>query len=189
MVASKRVPASRLGAAIVILLLVAGAIVARRTGIDADALQTRLLSLGIFAAPAFIAAFALGELLHLPGILFVVAARVVFGPTVGLALGYAGAVVALTVSFFVARHLVVAARATREPWRPKWRVLRSTFERLEAHPVKSIALLRLVLWLAPPLTYAVAATKVRARDHLLGCALGLVVPVLGANLIGGFFVP
>jgi uncharacterized membrane protein YdjX (TVP38/TMEM64 family) len=91
------------------------------------------------------------------------------------------------VSFFVARRLVAAARATRESWRPKWRPLRATFERLEAHPVKSIALLRLVLWLAPPLTYALAATKVRARDHLVGCAVGLVVPVIAANLVGGFF--
>lgn len=180
-------PASRVGAALVLLLLVAGAIAARRSGIDADSIQARLLSLGIFAAPAFIVAFALGEVLHLPGILFVVAARVVFGPTAGLALGYAGAVVALTLSFFVARRLVDAARATREPWRPKWRPLRATFERLESHPVKSIALLRLVFWLAPPLTYALAATKVRARDHLIGCAVGLVVPVIGASLIGGLF--
>ena len=74
----KRVPASRLGAAIVILLLVAGAILARRSGIDADSLQTRLLSLGIFAAPAFIAAFALGELLHLPGIMIFDSGRGVF---------------------------------------------------------------------------------------------------------------
>lgn len=183
----RRLPASRVGAALVVLMLVAGAILARRSGLDGDALQARLLSLGIFAAPAFIAAFALGELLHLPGILFVVAARVVFGPTLGLALGYAGAVVALTVSFFVARHLVAAARATSEPWRPKWRPLRAAFERLESHPVKSIALLRLVLWLAPPLTYALAATKIRARDHLIGCAVGLVVPVIGANLVGSLF--
>jgi uncharacterized membrane protein YdjX (TVP38/TMEM64 family) len=187
MSARRRVPASRIGAALAVTLLLLGAILARRAGIDADALQARLLSLGAFAAPAFIVAFAVGELLHLPGILFVVAARVVFGPTLGLALGYAGAVFALMVSFFVARHLVAAARASREPWRPRWRPLRTTFERLESNPVKSIALLRLVLWLAPPLTYALAATKIRARDHLIGCAVGLVVPVIAANLVGGFF--
>jgi uncharacterized membrane protein YdjX (TVP38/TMEM64 family) len=178
---------SRIAAALVLALLLAGAIIARRSGIDADTLQARLLSLGFFAAPAFIVAFAIGELLHLPGILFVVAARVVFGPTIGLALGYAGAVFALMVSFFVARHLVAAARASREPWRPRWRPLRVTFERLESSPVKSIALLRLVLWLAPPLTYALAATKIRARDHFIGCAVGLIVPVIAANLVGGFF--
>lgn len=183
----QRVPASRVGAIAVVALLALGAVVARRSGIDAGSLQERLLALGVFAAPAFIVAFALGELLHLPGILFVVAARIVFGPAVGLVLGYAGAIFALTVSFLVARRLVAAARATREPWRPKWRLLRATFERLEADPVKSIAVLRLLLWLAPPLTYALAATKIRARDHLVGCAVGLVVPVVAANLVGGLF--
>jgi uncharacterized membrane protein YdjX (TVP38/TMEM64 family) len=181
----RRVLASRAGAAIVVLGLASGAILARRGGIDAQTLQRALLDLGLLAAPVFVVAFAAGELLHLPGILFVVVARAVFGPLLGLVLGYAGAVVALSVAFLVARRLVSAARATSEPWRPRWPFLRRTFERLESRPVSSIALLRLVLWLAPPLTYALAATKVRARDHLLGCALGLVVPVVAANLVGG----
>lgn len=182
----RRVFGSRACAVLVVGLLATLAVLARRSGVDAATLQGELVALGCFAAPVFIVAFTAGELLHLPGILFVVAARVVFGPTLGLALGYAGAVVALTVSFFVARRVVVAARATREPWRPRWRPLRVTFERLEAHPVASIAVLRLVLWLAPPLTYALAATKVRARDHLIGCAIGLVAPVVAANVLGGF---
>jgi len=182
----RRALVSRIGAGIVIALLAAGAIVARRSGIDARTVQTELVALGVLAAPVFIAAFCVGELLHLPGILFVVAARVVFGPTLGLALGYAGALSALMVSFFVARHLVAAARATKEPWRPRWRWLRAMFERLESRPVSSIAVLRLVLWLAPPLTYALASTKIRARDHFIGCAIGLFVPVVGANLLGGF---
>jgi len=177
----------RAAVAFVVLVLVALAVAARRHGIDADTLRGELLELGCFAAPAFIVAFALGELLHLPGIVFVIVARVVFGPTLGLALGYAGALVALTVSFAVARGLLGAARATKEPWRPRVRLLRRAFEMLEAHPVRSIALLRLVLWLAPPLTYALAATKIRFRDHVLGCAAGLVIPVLLANVVGGLF--
>jgi uncharacterized membrane protein YdjX (TVP38/TMEM64 family) len=181
----RRALVSRIGAALVILVLATGAILARRAGIDAPTVQRELVALGVLAVPVFIAAFTVGELLHLPGILFVVAARIVFGPTLGLALGYTGAVVALMVSFFVARRLVAAARATREPWRPRWRPLRAAFERLESRPVSSIAVLRLVLWLAPPLTYALATTKIRARDHLAGCAIGLVLPVIAANVLGG----
>jgi uncharacterized membrane protein YdjX (TVP38/TMEM64 family) len=178
---------SRAAAASVILALVAAAIVARRSGVDAEMLQRELVALGWPAAPLFIVVFAVGELLHLPGILFVLVARVVFGPCSGFFLGYAGAVVALTVSFAVARQLVSAARATREPWRPRIRFLRRAFERLEARPVRTIAVLRLVLWLAPPLTYALATTRIRARDHLVGCAIGLVVPVLAVDLLGGIF--
>jgi len=149
-------------------------------------LQRELLALGYFAPPLFLLVFAMGELLHLPGILFVLVARLVFGPSLGFVLGYAGALLAVTVSFTVARQVVTAARATKEPWRPKWRFLRGAFDRLEARPVQTIALLRLVLWLAPPLSYALASTNIRARDHVVGSAIGLVIPVLAVALLGGY---
>jgi len=168
-----------------VVVLVVAAVLARRAGVDVDTLRRELASLGWLAGPVFLAAFAVGELLHLPGILFVAAARIVFGAVLGLVLGYAGALLALAVSFAVARQLVRAARATREPWRPRWAFLRRAFERLEARPVRTIALLRLVLWLAPPLTYALATTRVRAREHVLGCALGLVVPVVAVHALAG----
>jgi uncharacterized membrane protein YdjX (TVP38/TMEM64 family) len=176
----------RIGVALVVLLLVGCAIAARRSGVDGPMLQRELLALGILAPPLFLCVFALGELLHLPGILFVLVARVVFGPSLGFLLGYVGAVLAVTISFTVARQLVSAARATREPWRPRWGFLRRTFERIEASPVRTIALLRLVLWLAPPLSYALASSGVRAKDHLAGTAIGLVIPVLGVAVLGGY---
>lgn len=169
-------------------MLVALAVLARRHGLDAASLEAELLALGCFAAPVFILLFAAGELLHLPGIVFVVVARHVFGPLTGFAVGYAGAVFALAVSFALARRLSIAARGTREPWRPRWSILRRLFDRLERAPVRSVALLRLVLWLAPPLTYAVATTGVRARDHLLGSALGLLVPVAAVHVLYGALV-
>jgi uncharacterized membrane protein YdjX (TVP38/TMEM64 family) len=197
----------RLAAGLAVLVLVGAGTVARRQGVDAATLQRELVALGCLAPPLFLVLFAAGELLHLPGILFVVAARVVFGPAVGFLLGYAGALFAITVAFFVARRIVTpftgagaaegdagagagtdagtGAGARREAWRPRWRWLRRSFERLEASPVKTVALLRLVLWFAPPLTYAIAATRVRARDHALGSALGLALPVLAADLAGG----
>ncbi len=169
-----------------VLALATCAILARRSGVDRPMLQRELLALGCLAPPLFLVVFAVGELLHLPGILFVLVARVVFGPTVGFVLGYAGALFAVTLSFTVARHVVSAARATRKPWRPRWRLLQRALDRLEAHPVQTIALLRLVLWLAPPLSYALASTAVRQRDHLVGSAIGLVLPVLGVALLGGY---
>jgi len=147
--------------------------------------REELIALGWLAQPIFLLAFVAGELLHLPGLLFVAVARVVFGPTAGLALGYVGAVFAIGVAFAVSRQLVSAARATREPWRPRWVFARRAFEKLEARPVRTIALLRVVFGLAPPLTYALAATPVRAREHLLGCAIGLVVPVALVHCVSG----
>lgn len=176
---------SRMGALAIVALLATATVLARRSGVDAERLQQELLALGALAAPVFILFFAVGELLHLPGIVFVLVARHVFGPVTGFVVGYAGAVFALAVSFGVARLLVRAARATREPWCPRWAPLRGVFERLETRPVRNVAVLRLVLWLAPPLTYAVAASRVRGRDHLLGSALGILVPVVLVHVLYG----
>jgi uncharacterized membrane protein YdjX (TVP38/TMEM64 family) len=184
----RRILASRVAAASVFALLVLGAALARRAGVDPHSIQRELLGFGCLAVPLFIAAFTVGELLHLPGIAFVVGARVLFGPKMGLAIGYVGALTALTVSFALARGLVVAARATREPWRPRWAPLRRVFERLEASPVTSIALLRVVFFLASPLTYALAATKVGFREHVLGTALGIVAPVIFWNVLGTLLI-
>ncbi|HSO32807.1 MAG TPA: VTT domain-containing protein [Labilithrix sp.] len=178
--------ARRVAAGLLVIALATGAVIARRSGVDGPMLQRELLALGCLAPPLFLLVFAIGELLHLPGILFVLVARLVFGPSIGFVLGYAGALLAVTVSFTVARQVVAAARATKEPWRPKWRFLRRAFDRLEAHPVQTIALLRLVLWLAPPLSYALASTNIRARDHVVGSAIGLVLPVLAVALLGGY---
>lgn len=178
--------ARRVAAVLVVVALLACAIVARRSGVDGPMIQRELLALGYLAPPLFLLMMAAGELLHLPGILFVVVARLVFGPSLGFALGYAGAIFAVTVSFGVARQVFAAARATDEPWRPRWKWLRRMLERVEANPVRTIALLRLVLWLAPPLSYALASSKVRARDHVLGSAIGLLIPVAVAVLLGGY---
>ena len=175
-----------MGAAVVVAALIAAAIVARRSGVDGPMVQRELLALGWLAAPLFLLIMAAGELLHLPGMVFIVVARLVFGPSVGFLLGYAGAVFAVTVSFVVARQLVAAARASTEPWRPRWRFAQRALDRLETRPVQTVALLRLVLWLAPPLSYALAASKLRVRDHVVGSALGLLAPVLVAVLLSGY---
>ena len=184
--AARGLLARRVGAALVVLALIAAAIVARRSGVDGPMLQRELLALGWLAVPLFLLIMAAGELLHLPGMVFIVVARLVFGPTVGFVLGYTGAVFAVTVSFVVARQLVAAARSSTEPWRPRWKFARRALDRLEAHPVQTVALLRLVLWLAPPLSYALASSKLSVRDHVLGSAAGLFAPVLVAVVLSGY---
>jgi uncharacterized membrane protein YdjX (TVP38/TMEM64 family) len=177
----------RIAAAIIVVALVTCAVLARQRGIDGPMVQRELRALGWLAVPLFLVAFSAGELLHLPGVIFVVAARVVFGPSLGFVLGYLGAVLAVTISFAMARQLLSAARGAKDPWRPRLRVLQRAMSRLETRPVQTIAILRLVLWLAPPLSYALASSNVKLRDHLVGSAIGLATPVLGVVLLSGYF--
>ncbi len=157
--------------ALVLVALVVGGVLLHRSGqLSPDAIGAWIRSLGGWAAPAFVVAFSLGQLLHLPGTAFVLAARTAYGPLWGFALAYGGAIIAVTVPFVLTRR---ARGTTARSWRPRWRWLARLLEGVEVRPVRSVVLLRLVLWLSPPLGYALAFTGIRTRDYVVGSALGL----------------
>jgi uncharacterized membrane protein YdjX (TVP38/TMEM64 family) len=59
---------------------------------------------------------------------------------------------------------------------------------LDARPIRTVFALRLVLWLAPALNYALALTRARFRDYAIGSALGLILPVAGAAILFDWLV-
>jgi uncharacterized membrane protein YdjX (TVP38/TMEM64 family) len=147
-------------------------------GFDPKSVAERLRALGFWSAPAYVAAFVLGLSVALPGMAFVAAARVLFGGPLGFVLAYVGALAAVTVPFWLAR----LTRKDRPPTRLRWQRLQRLLDRVEHQPIRSVALLRLVLFLSPPLNYALAFTKIRARSYVLGSALGLA-PGIGAVVL------
>lgn len=137
-----------------------------------DALQQAVSAAGPWGVLLFFAFFAAGQVAQVPGVVFIVAARLAFGPALGFAAAYAGSVLAGALTFAVLR--AAGGRPVDSlPFGPARRWL----ARLEARPVQTVALLRAVLLLSPPLNYALALAPVRPRAHLAGSALGLVVPV------------
>src|SRR5258706_5122014 len=72
----------------------------KHTGVlTQESISAWVRGFGIWSAPIFLLAFTAGVLLNLPGLLFVVVARVAFGPVAGLLLGYAGAVLGVSAPF------------------------------------------------------------------------------------------
>ena len=53
--------------------------------------------------------------------------------------------------------------------------------------MRTVLLLRLVLWMAPELNYALALSNVGYRPYLVGSALGLVAPIGGTVLLFDYF--
>lgn len=171
---------------VLIVAFVAGAIYLWRTGnVTPTSIRAWLDSLGAAAPVLFVGAFVLGAFVGLPGLAFVVAARLAFGPWLGFALGYGGGMLAVTLPFLTARWL---RRQPEVPWRPKNRYAARAFDQLDRHPVRAIIALRLVLWFNPPLSYALALTRVRRRDYVLGCAIALLPVVALLVLASGWFV-
>jgi uncharacterized membrane protein YdjX (TVP38/TMEM64 family) len=160
---------------VLVTLMVAAVWVARRFDLSAERISNAAESLGWWAPPAFVAAFTLGGVLQLPGLAFIVGARLAFGPFVGAILAYGGAVSAVTAPFLLARSTGLSLSRAGRSKRPS---IARLLARVETHPIQSVVLLRLLLWLSPPLNYALALTTIRTRDYVVGSALGLLPVIL-----------
>ncbi len=171
---------------VLVVAFLGGAVYLWRTGsVTPTSIRAWLDSLGPAAPALFVGAFVLGSFVGLPGMAFVVGGRLAFGPWLGFALGYGGGLLAVTLPFLTARFL---RRQPETPWRPKNRHLAKIFDQLEGHPLRSVIILRLILWFNPPLSYALALTRVRLRDYLLGCALALAPVVVAGQVASSWFM-
>jgi hypothetical protein len=57
------------------------------------------------------------------------------------------------------------------------RCVRRSSDISDLQSLRIVFLLRLLLWMAPPLNYALALSSVCFRRHLIGTALGLLAPI------------
>ena len=163
------------------LLLIALTVGGRLLGLDqylsAENLRAQVTVMGVWGPFIFIALFSLGELIHIPGLVFVGAGVAAYGRVWGGALSLLAAVVSVTVSFVVVR--TVGGRALTEIDKP---LLKRLMAGLEAHPIRTVIILRLMFWMGPPLNYALALTNLRLRDYVIGSTIGLVPILVGASL-------
>ena len=129
-------------------------------------------SMGPYGPLAFVGLCIAGVLLHMPEIVLIAIGGLVFGGLKGFVLGWAGSVAGSTASFLVARYFL--RDAFRHTITSKSRRLMSLDERLERHGFLTVLALRLVLFMAPPLNWAIGVTRVRFRDYFLGSAIGVI---------------
>ncbi len=143
-----------------------------RASLSEAGLRRLMADAGAPGIAAYFVAFALGQLAQLPGLMFVFAASIAYGPWLGFLLGYTGALIAVSISFGVVRGV-----GGRQLSGLRWAWVRRALAQLETRPVRTIALLRLVFILSPPLNYALAMSPTPFRHYVLGSALGLIAPI------------
>ena len=154
------------------LLIGLASVTGVREWMTEERLRAAVTAAGWWGLALFFATFTVGQLLQVPGVVFIFVARAAWGPMLGFASAYAGAVISATLVFLLVRS--VGGKALAEiTWPPARRILAG----LEKHPVLTIAVLRAVMMLTPPLNYALALSPVRQSHHFIGSVLGLIVPV------------
>ena len=120
----------------------------------------------------FVLLFSLGNLIQIPGWVFLAAAVLTLGRLWGGAATYVAAVTSCAFTFVTIRAVGGDALRLLDN-RVAVRILRE----LDARPIASVALLRILFQTVPALNYALAMSGIRFRAYLVGTLLGLPVPI------------
>lgn len=120
----------------------------------------------------FILLYSLGNLIQIPGWIFLAAAVLALGQTWGGVATYVAASISCVSTFVVVRLL--GGDVLRQL---DGKLIARIFSQLDAHPVKSVVLLRLLMQSLPALNYALALSGVKFRNYLFGTLLGLPLPI------------
>jgi len=125
----------------------------------------------------FIGFVIVGIFLRVPTIMLVVLGGILFERPPAFAYSWIAVVVGTTLSFLLMRYF--ARDALQRALISRFARLRRFDERLERHGFMTILILRLLLFVTPPLNWAFAVTRVRVRHYIGGTALG-VIPGIAA---------
>ena len=145
---------------------------------DLDRVRAFIESHGTLAPLVFVGVCVAGIVLHLPEIVLLAAGGVVFGAVRGFAYGWVGAVVGSTLVFLAARHGAGHAVAG---------LLGSRFERFRSLDARFVTHGFEMLFLSPPLNWAIGATRVSLRNYVAGTAVGIVPGLAGTVLLADSF--
>lgn len=154
------------------LLLVIFEVSGLREHFNLQFIRQLILQHRIEGLALFVLLFSLGNLVHVPGLVFLAAAVVALDRLWGGIVTYVAAVTSCALTFFIIRALGGDALRSLDN-RVAVRILRE----LDARPVASVGLLRILFQTAPTLNYALAMTGIRFRNYLLGTLAGLPIPI------------
>jgi uncharacterized membrane protein YdjX (TVP38/TMEM64 family) len=120
----------------------------------------------------FVLLFSLGNLIQIPGWVFLAAAVLTLGRTWGGVVTYVAAVTSCVLTFVTIRAVGGDALRLLKN-RTAVRLLRE----LDAHPIASVALLRMLFQTVPALNFALAMSGIKFRNYLIGTLIGLPLPI------------
>jgi uncharacterized membrane protein YdjX (TVP38/TMEM64 family) len=136
-------------------------------------LSESIVSAGGFGVLVFIIAYVVGTLMNIPGVLFLLIVFMVYEPLDGFIISYVSTMLSMVVHFFFTRALAGEALAEiKQPF------VQKQMQKLTATPIKTTVVLRLVLFISPPVNYALAMSSIKFKHFLIGSMIPLPVNIL-----------
>jgi len=116
----------------------------------------------------FILLFVIGNLVQIPGWIFLAAAVLSLGHGMGGVVTYLAASISCSVTFLLIR--AIGGDALRQLEHP---LALKIMKRLDDHPLQSVVVLRLIFQTMPAINYALALSGISFRKYVMGTLLGL----------------
>ena len=137
-----------------------------RDNFSLEFLQHQILAHQVAGLLVFVVLFSIGNLIQTPGWIFLAAAVLTLGKLMGGLATYAAASASCVVT--------IGGDALRQLDN---KIALRIFRRLDTHPIRSIALLRMLFQTVPALNYALALSGIKFRHYLVGTLVGLPIPI------------
>ncbi len=170
-----RVKWLRFGA--LLIFFVAAWVIGWQTGVteslDAEGLRDRVLGAGGWGLMLFVALFCAGIFVLVPGLVFVTGAVLIYGYWLGLLVSFGGGLIAISVSFLVARS--IGGKPLTDFKNPR---AKRIWSQLQNRPIRTMAVLRIFMQMSPPLNVALALSGVRYRDYIAAALLAMWAPII-----------
>lgn len=160
----------------VVFLLVSLYIVGVATGLDeymtVENVRDVVAGSGWWGIAIFVGVYFVGNLIQIPSNVFNWAGVIAFGLEKAIPICY----VVNTASIFFSFYLVRTVGGQPMKLIRNARV-RKLFDKIDTRPKSVIFFLRTFMGGQPALTYALAMSPVKGRDHFIGTVLGMPIPV------------
>lgn len=138
---------------------------------------------GTLGLLAYFLMFTLCQLLHVPGLLFIAAAGLLYGSQMGFVYGMTGAMISVTVSFVLVRSI-----GGRPLANPKRRWVSRMMAALDTRPVITVLTLRCLFSTAPWLNYGLAMSQISYRDYILATFFGVIPQAVLVTFFGDWLM-
>jgi uncharacterized membrane protein YdjX (TVP38/TMEM64 family) len=160
--------------------------IGRMTGLNdeltVDRIRQSMGEAGVWGFVVFVATFCIGQLIYIPGIVFVVVSGLAYGPFWGSIASVIAGTISVAVSFFIVRTIGGQPLKSIHIKRP---LLQKPLDRLEQQPLRSMIVIRFFLWAVPPVNYTLAMSGVTFRDYMIAAVIGMTPPFVALSVAAG----
>jgi len=161
-------------------------VIGRATGftdeLTVDGIRGSMRDAGVAGFVVFVLTFCVGQLLYIPGFVFVMVSGLAYGPVWGSLASVIAATISVAVSFVIVRTIGGQPLKDIQIKRP---FLQKPLDRLQQEPIRSMIVIRLFLWAIPPVNYTLAMSGVTFRDYMIAAVIGMTPPFVALSVAAG----